>query len=340
MKIISRTHQNSVFPIDPYHARQKLNNEEFLKTLREQFYHIKDDLLYDLITYGDDATRTKNLIKGFTYQKGIASGILTFLTNRAIDLYRLPFVPDRVYCSIRTREDGEALKALLATLSPSRVQSLTSEVRDLYDHTQRMLAKAGLTEVVLTRRIRDEYAARPYDVENYATKIVREKRIAEFHGQSSIKFEMDTLNSFGDGGYGHYPVMLEVCVPAADVLYCSNLIANRKIDYTERWVNHNHAVERGEWVVINRAPDGVIELPVEQIHLNDDCYDDSRSLSTTWLASQKVGDPIVLRALDHLRREDHYHMRGLRPKLLQRLSGAWEGMINGTCRGFRQGWFL
>lgn len=202
-----------------------------------------------------------------------------------------------------------------------------------------MLTKAGLQEVILTRRIEDQGAHRRGDVPNYATQIARQKKIAEHHGRRTVKFEMDTLNSFGDdSGYASRPVMLEFRLPATDILYFSHLIASRGIDYSGRWIDHKHAVEKGEWVVINRAPDGIVELPVEQIHLNDN-YADSLKVDPEWLNSRKPNALIVLREADHIHSENRYFGYGVNPKLFQRLLGAFNGLIKGPIRGFRQGWF-
>jgi hypothetical protein len=343
MQTITTTQQSSIFPLHPYMSfKEDQSPEAFAAQLREQLFHIEDDLLYNLITYGDGLPRSDTRIPGFTWSKGVGYGILAFLVSQALDLYRLPFMPDRVFGNIPWgMQENKAIRQILIELTPSRIEKISTEVRALYAHAQKMLANAGLHEVVLTRRLYDGESDSMDRTPNYATQLVRRKLIAEHHGQSTIKFEMDSLNSFGDdGGYSHYPVTLEFRIPASDVLYCANLIASRETQYDQRWANHKHAVEPGEWVVINRAADGIVELPTSQVHANHDLFEDRFKPTADWLQSQKIEDsPVVLRPVTHLRGEDPYWGFGFEPKWRQRVSGAISGMVRGAIRGYRQGWF-
>ncbi|MEX6035786.1 hypothetical protein [Providencia hangzhouensis] len=70
---------------------------------------------------------------------------------------------------------------------------------------------------------------------------------------------MDTLNSFGDQNCYWADIALELEVPAKDIFYCSQLIADRPF--------HSKTVESGEWIVINRSPTGVVHIPVSSIRI-------------------------------------------------------------------------
>jgi len=343
VETIITTQQSEIFPLHPcMSSKQDLPAEGFARRLREQRFEIEDDVLYSLITYGDGLSRPHSRIPGFTWNKGVGYGVLAFLASRALNLYRLPFMPDRVFCDLPWgMRDSAPLVELLNALTPAKVEGIAAEIRALYAHTQTMLASAGLREVILTRRLYDDDERSMNRLPNYATQLVRRKLIAEHHGRPNIKFEMDTLNSFGDdGGYSHYPVTLEFRVPAPDVFYCANLIASRDDLDDERFADQKHAVEPGEWVVINRAPDGIVELPASQVHVNFDRFEDRFRPTTDWLRSQDIEDsPIVLRQLANLRNEDRYWGFGFEPKWHQRVSGAVGGMIRGAIRGYRRGWF-
>lgn len=339
---IDTTRQNSHFPTNSYFRRETLSNEDFAAKLQQQLFNIKDDLLYGLITYGDGLEREFRPFSGFTRNKGIGYAFLAFLVSRALNLYRLPFTPDRVYSQLPWGDEiNKNLSKLLNSLTPERVEQICDEIRALYKHTQKMLTQAGLDEVVLTRRIYDSdvRSGLSYD-QNYATQIVRRKAKAQHFEEKTIRFEMDTLNSFGDdGGYSHYPVTLEFRVPATDILYCANFIASRDNKSGDYWIKHKYAVEPGEWVAINRNPNGIVEIPIEQIHINEnykDCY------TRNWRRPDPQSEenlPIVLRDLAHVRRYHGYSGFGLKPKWSQRVRGALRGMLLGVIRGFRQGWF-
>lgn len=336
MQVISTTRQNHLFPVNRSYTQSTRARGDFVDNLNRQLFEIKDDLLYGLITYGDGMGRERApLLPGFTWSKNASFGIFVFLVSRALDLYRLPFSPDRIYTSYLSGRAERGIEEMLAVLKPERVDTLTDEIRALYTHTQAMLAQAGLTEVAVTRRVYDSDA---HPNRMYATQIVRRKEEAIKAGVPTIKFEMDTLNSFGDdGGYSHFPLTLEFRVPARDVLYCANFIRSREQDSV--WIGHRHAVEPGEWVIINRATDGVVELPVTQVHPNYDLFQD-RHRSRVARSSRSDPDdasPIVLRSLSHLRYDSGYGGFGFEPKWTQRVRSALIGMVQGARRGYRQG---
>ena len=242
-----------------------------------------------------------------------------------------------VYTSSLSDRAQRGIEELLAALTPDRIKSISEEILALYEHTQARLFQAGLEEVVVTRRI---YDSEDYENRAYATQIARRKVAAEQGGESAMNFEMDTLNSFGDdGGYSHFPITLEFRVPARDVLYCANLIGSREICEHSQWNGSKHAVEPGEWVIINRSPTGVVELPIAQVHVNNDLFEDRYKPRKIKLDSES-DFPIVLRSLAHLRHDYGYGGFGFDPKWSQRIRAALVGMWRGARRGYRKGVYM
>mgnify|MGYP007087006462 FL=1 len=58
-------------------------------------------------------------------------------------------------------------------------------------------------------------------------------------------------------------------IPIENVLYCSHLVADRD----------KVCVETGEWVIINRSPNGVVTLPATSIVLRESEYAESSAFT-------------------------------------------------------------
>lgn len=101
---------------------------------------------------------------------------------------------------------------------------------------------------------------------------------------------MDTLNSFGDQNCYWADIALELEVPAKDIFYCSQLIADRPF--------HSKTVESGEWIVINRSPTGVVHIPVSSIRIRSSKHIDMKPFSKREAELfMNNYHPIVLRTL-------------------------------------------
>ncbi|KVT89048.1 hypothetical protein WL76_30190 [Burkholderia ubonensis] len=165
-------------------------------------------------------------------------------------------------------ESRVSFAKLIQTLSPDRLHKLVEETRALYAHTQSCLSEAGLKTITLGRRLyckTDATNARA----DYGHMFVALWQSAKTLGLDEIEIEMDSLNAFGDdGAYQHYPIAMRLAVPAADILYCTNLVVNR--ENPEGSVYKRGAGETGEWQVINRSPSGVVRLPADAIHIDEE----------------------------------------------------------------------
>lgn len=293
--------------------------EEHQARLKAFRFTIQDPLLFDCIAYPGPHTRYH--VGSFTQWKGLGSALLTFFTRQALGIYRLPFCEDRQFSDLRHAQQLKRLPEILLELTPERISSICAEVKALYDHTQRQLEIVGLTSVTLNRRIAKEtdFFGRST---NYAEQIVRLKQAAEALGYDTIRFEMDTLNSFGDGGgYARHPVLLRMAVDTKDILYCCRLI-DPKGDRL------GYAVETEEWVTINRSPTGVVEFPLSEVSYDPNAFQSRFSLSMD--DHQQFWDryqPIVLRPTRNEQVETNYYGSHLKPSLKWRVRHALESLL-------------
>lgn len=247
----------------------------------EHHFHIQDDLLYDCIGLGRGSSNTPDRVTGFSYGKDFGYALLTYFAARALNFKRLPFCEDRIYANFYGCH--ERYKTILAQLDEQRVDSICAELRSLYQHTQRKLQEKNVNSVNIGRKISSRS-------NGYVETIIQIKNSAELLGLDTIKVEMDTLNSFGDEGAYFGEVFLKMNVPAKDILYCSSLIGNR--------AGQNATMETGEWVVLNRSPTGVTELPLSAIHVDNSLWCADKTLTKE--KAEKILDrynPFVFRNL-------------------------------------------
>lgn len=289
MDTFTFTKQNLVFPNDnPEHK-----------------FHIQDDLLYDCIGLGRGCSNDPNRVTGFNVGKQFGYALLTYFTTRALNIQRFPFCEDRIYTNFYGQNKSHM--NIISQLNEKRIESICCEVRNLYQHTQLQLRKKSLHTVSIGRKIRESG-------DNYVKGIIAFKRAAELLNSDSVWVEMDTLNSFGDEGAYWGEVFLKMDIPASDIFYCSRLIADRP--------EKSYAVESGEWVVLNRSPTGVTELPLSAIQVDDDMWRKDQQLTTD--SAKKIIEqynPFVFRNLH--RSEPNYGSHGLthslKGKILSRL---------------------
>ena len=246
-------------------------------------FAIRDDILFECIGIGAGAMYRGDSIVGFNYGKDNGYALLQYFASRALGIHRLPLCEDRIYFDAGVR--GRMLQPLLAKLDESRVAAICAEVVEIYKHTQLALAQVGLTEVCLRR----ELAVKPDAMarsEDYANTLVRLHRSATLLGLEYVDVEMDTLNSFGDEDAYKRDVTLEVTIP---VFYCSELIEARD--------SVQLPVETGEWVIINRSPNGVIRIPTNSISYDHAMFKEDRPFTIDRArAFMESYIPVVVRA--------------------------------------------
>ncbi|QQK73773.1 hypothetical protein [Pectobacterium versatile] len=289
MDVFNFTRQNIVFPNENTNCK----------------FYIQDDLLYDCVGLGKGNCNDPKRVTGFNSGKAFGYALLTYFTTRALNIQRFPLCEDRIYASYFGSNESHA--DILCQLDEKRIESICNEVKDLYQHTQRHLQKNSLPTVYIGRKIKNLK-------DGYVETIIKIKRAAELLGQTSLEVEMDTLNSFGDEGAYRGEVFLKMKIPASDIFYCSNLIADRP--------GKSKTVESGEWIVLNRSPTGVATVPLSEIHIDDSLWQDDRPLTVNDAKNiLKKYKPFVLRRFHRL--EQNYGTYGLhhslKGKILSRL---------------------
>jgi len=285
MELFDFTRQHLVFPNDnPEHK-----------------FHIQDDLLYDCIGLGRGNNNVPTRVTGFNSGKKFGYALLTYFTTRALNIQRFPFCEDRIYTSYFGQHD--CYKNILSQLNESRIESICSEIRNLYQHTQTQLHKKSLHTVNVGRKIK-------HSTNGYVETIIIIKKASELLGLDSMTVEMDTLNSFGDEGAYYGEVFLKMNIQASNVLYCSSLIADR--------VGEVSTMESGEWVILNRSPNGVITLPLSSIQVDDSMWNKNQEL-TTAEAKRIIEkyDPFVFKGLYRL--DPDYGTHGVTPSLKSKI---------------------
>jgi len=141
------TSQEMLFPV---HRHAYDGSADNALPLEKQLYSIKDDLLYQWITYGDGAEN--KAFKGLAHHKGIGYAFLAFFVQKALDIYRYPFFPDRTFCHLIDEQKQIVIDTVNA-LSASRVSRICHEIIDIYQHAQDLLALKQQDSVRLQRRI-------------------------------------------------------------------------------------------------------------------------------------------------------------------------------------------
>lgn len=286
--------------LDVWSAEQKAHLEQRIKdptgtpTHPSHKFHLNDPLLRALILADQPSPGGDRELKSWVWGKTLGAVLLTWFAKRAFNLSRLPYHEDRLLSGHLCSEDLTHLQQLVSTLTPPLIDATTQELRELHAHTQACLASKGLTHVQLQRGIRYAGSCKltgiygASEVLGQAGQIVKLKLAAEMLGQETVQFEMDTLNSWGDdGGYGHFPVHLHRRIAAADVLYCSTLLAA------------DHGIsECGEWVVINRHQAGLVEFETGDIEFSNNEIEVSKLLSSEKDAIEfmRKNQPLVYRS--------------------------------------------
>jgi hypothetical protein len=237
-------------------------------------------------------------LAGFAWDKMDGYVFLTFFTEEALGFRRYPYFADRVCGEHNIKES--AFKIFNA-LSDKEISEIIEEVRCIYDHTQAALKKVDIKTVNVTRAIgRNEqslsYGKNKYDYEqirredaSQAQKLYTLKKAAEFMQIDEVKCEMDSLNSFGENEY-HGVIQLNATINASDIFYCYELL---EIE--------GYNLEKKEWVVINKDPKGLVNIPIRTI----EAYEKHDFLEPFFEndddANVLLNSPFVLRLPQHRR---------------------------------------
>lgn len=236
-----------------------------LKFSDDDVFYVENELLATCMGF---VNQDKDA-RGFNHGKSnLHYIILVHLVDIALGVRRLPFCEDRISATIQDRMITPAeYDVVLARLTNETLNEAAIELRSLYEHTQRILARYELQTIHLRREI--SYNEIPSRISpdqgdrEQGYELLYLKRLAEIAHRETIKIDMDILNSHGDEDkYKYKGATLEVSVPAGNILYCSKLVDTNIPHFNGR------LIETGEWVVLNPSPTGVVEVDIDCISTN------------------------------------------------------------------------
>jgi hypothetical protein len=319
------TSQDVHFPIWP---RKGESHDDAAARVRSQKFAIQDDLLYASLMWTTDVGDGQRMNGLWQSKHSTGYALLTFLVRQALGLFRFPYCEDRILSGYMPDEDKVSFAKLIQSLSPDRIRNLIEETRALYSHTQKCLADAGLAKVTLGRRLYLQSETNNARAD-YGHTFVALWQSAKTLGLNEFSIEMDSLNAFGDdGAYLHFPIALQLEVPASDILYCTNLVVNR--ENPQGGFHTRGAGEAGEWQVINRSPAGVVTVPVAAIHIDEEKL-------RPWHRYKDLGHaqdfldrytPMYVEPTRGQKTQNRYTGRGYTHTAWGKFTGAW-GMFRG-----------
>ena len=269
----------------------------------EQQFCFKSPLLRKSLGIGDGSGGQASRIAGRSYcTLSRGNAILTYLVTAALGIRRFPLCEDRIMTMHDKPEDWQAL----TELPEHRVDELIDEVAQLYHHTQSMLANTGKSHVVLSRYLR---SSGPED--DYTQRIIEAKLAAQVAREDTVQLELDTLSSFSDEGAYHGEIQIVTKIPSDRVLTCYRLI---QPEYEGGYPSE--LVEHGEWIILNPARNGVVSLPVSDIHIHSKQLQHTKPFGTPQEAMNHLlkHDPVPRRPRGWL----FEHRENQRPEYISR----------------------
>ncbi|MDG0802926.1 hypothetical protein [Pectobacterium polaris] len=235
---------------------------------RNNRWEVENDFLRQLLTYNDgDKVRVIPELKacwsagsGFS----IVKGVLTWLTMRALNIERLPWMSDWPFTFVHRNK--KALQGVLSYMEkhPQEVDNACNELKDIYNHTQSFYSEKETLRLGRGyKNLDDEYSGFD-EYGNYAKTVYIHAKASEFLGSKYIEVPHDVITSWGySSGYAKCIVGVEMNIPVKDIL-CSY----ETISPCECEIQHS-AIESGEFLVLNRNWNGMIEIPVNEVKIVD-----------------------------------------------------------------------
>jgi hypothetical protein len=230
-------------------------DESFIKSK----HCMKNDILAACIGYRCKSEEYE-YIRGFSEEKGNGYAILLWFYSKLFGDLKLPINNDRNY--FRHKEDVDKT---IESLNELQLIEVVSKLMEIYNGTQKALKDAGVSHINLRREIAPgkirsmggssaKISSFGIFEMDYSGMLMLYKASAEVIGRKTMPVYMDVINSFTDtndkGGYGS--ISLELSIPTEDVLYSH-------LNF------HTDETEGKEWVILNRSPTGMVELPVSSV---------------------------------------------------------------------------
>lgn len=197
-----------------------------------------------------------NYSHGFQDEKNSAGYVvLCGLLADALGIHRQAGYEDRILRapSLSTRQELNHWHDFIQQNWNDAVQDLSR----LYHHVQcKLTEKFKNNDLFLKRKITSK---------KYIQSIKAQYDLAVGQGKETVCIDMDLLNSYlslSDTGYGSR-CFIQHQVALSDVLYCHSLILPHR---SGKQAIYPEDTEEGEWVIINRSSNGLVQLPVHAVH--------------------------------------------------------------------------
>lgn len=227
---------------------------------------VEHDALYALVTYGDGLADAQQYPGSWLNPTDDHRAVLTWLAMQALGVVRLPWHADRGQSCAPAHRCHDAhhsawAQAWLARLAdPIEREGVLAQLRDLHQHTVGRLRALGLPWVPLMRGVDDGGRISGHGGLSdmpYATALAKGHAAARSLGHRELAIPVDVISSWSLGGYPR-PVTMRAWVRAEDVAWAFWALRSRAPGAPP-------AFEPGEWVVLNRAPRGVMAIGVDDI---------------------------------------------------------------------------
>lgn len=223
-------------------------------------WRIDNDLLHELLTYGDGSPGPIGLRANWSIGHGfdVVKGLITWLVMRALNIQRLPWMTDSTYAAIPYEYKRLELALQYFLKYPDMVDDACAEIKAIYDHTQEWFAKQGQAVIRLGRGYKNDKSSRIYG--EYANTLLRQAEAATHLELNMIEVPHDVITSWGSScEYTACVAGVEMDIPIGNILCGADTLEPREN------AHGRNAMESGEWLVLNRRLDGLMKLPVAAI---------------------------------------------------------------------------
>lgn len=213
-------------------------------------YDIRSDLLADCISHFAAAEN-----KGFYY------GVLCYLVCKTFNIHRMNYFADRVYA----RNLDKYQKENFQNLSEEKLEQACDDLKKLYNFTQEYFDENQSEYTNRTVRLKRGIGSVTYhtglEADHYEKYIAMTYSASKRLGKTSMRIDMDLMNSFSRPGYNRL-ITIDLQIPCADVLYISDLTTHKG----------KEIMESDEYVVVNRSTFGIVEIPIDAIVLHETAW--------------------------------------------------------------------
>lgn len=238
-------------------------NARYPNQLKLNKIDLKSDLVYELITQGRGLQSQYGFVgwPKINSSDQVTYGVTTWLAMRSLGLERFPWFPDPRFTRRLLGNELKVFKKLISdwVKVPSKFHEASDDILRIYEHTQSEFARLNITSVSLTRTFSNGWGNEPSSEHpGFASRLLTLQKAAVKANRKSFDIPFRILSSWGSGGYGQGGADISMDIPVKDIAWGNLTIADRT------GMMH-HAIEDGEWIVINRSMNGVVSIPTNAV---------------------------------------------------------------------------